>query len=414
MMFGKSPFKFDKNKRKHGKLRAEVFAACLPLLLSMTACSDQERLDYLQLDSVETEEAAESREIASAEDETSDPASESRMTSDSRENEDSSSVESTDSSSGGNTDSSSGSGEDPETSSHDEHTEFDPYYEESSEYYFQEPESYPAPENWRELYPHGSAEKLDGTIAVISIFANDLYCKWDYEDRKDRSTYSRVYNNLKIACDYLTKESAKYEKDVTFVWDWLDHPELYYEVEVYTDLTKALTNYSVTDQMVWECIEKNIDSENIRRTLEADSVIYMVYVDAPETNDGPCCTRNFYYGMPYPYEIVYLQMINRSEKTPPAVFAHEMLHTFGAPDLYWTDIYANYRLEYGISKEYAQKAASNELNDIMRITWNIKTGKYQYYSISPEITDITAYYVGLTDESETVKKWGFEKSQHDK
>lgn len=412
MMIGKLPFM--NKKRTLGKLRSAILTACLPLLLSMTACSDQERLDYLQLDSMETEESAESREIASAEDETSDPASESRMTSDSRENEDSSFVESTDSSSGENTDSSSGSGEDPETSSHDEHTEFDPYYEESTEYYFQEPESYPAPENWRELYPHGSAEKLDGTIAVISIFANDLYCKWDYEDRKDRSTYSRVYNNLKIACDYLTTESAKYEKDVTFVWDWLDHPELYYEVEVNTDLTKALTNYSVTDQMVWECIEKNIDSENIRRTLEADSVIYMVYVDAPETNDGPCCTRNFYYGMPYPYEIVYLQMINRSEKTPPSVFAHEMLHTFGAPDIYWTDIYANYRLEYGITKEYAKKAADNELNDIMRITWNVNTGRYQYYSISPEITDITAYYVGLIDESETVKKWGFDRSQHDK
>lgn len=378
----------------------------------MTACSDQEHLDYMQLDLMETEEESSasdgSFEAASTSDESFEAASASGETMDSGE------ATQTPSEVGESTESSSSPEESQESSAYDEHTEFDPYYEESSEYYSQEPESYPAPENWRELYPHGSAEKLDGTIAVISIFANDLYCKWDYEDRKDRSTYSRVYNNLKIACDYLTKESAKYEKDVTFVWDWLDHPELYYEVEVNTDLTKALTNYSVTDQMVWECIEKNIDSENIRRTLEADSVIYMVYVDAPETNDGPCCTRNFFYGMPYPYEIVYLQMINRSEKTPPAVFAHEMLHTFGAPDLYWTDIYANYRLEYGITKEYAQKAAANELNDIMRITWNIKTGKYQYYSISPEITDITAYYVGLTDESETVKKWGFEKSQHDK
>ena len=378
----------------------------------MTACSDQEHLDYLQLDLMETEEESsasdESFEAASTSDESFEAASASGETMDSGE------ATQTPSEVGESTESSSSPAESQESSSYDEHTEFDPYYEESSEYYFHEPESYPAPENWRELYPHGSAEKLDGTIAVISIFANDLYCKWDYEDREDRNTYSRVYNNLKIACDYLTTESAKYDKTVTFLWDWLEHTELYYEIEVNTDLTQALTNYNVTDQMVWESIEANIDSENIRRTLGADSVIYMVYVDAPETNDGPCCTRNFYYGMPYPYEMVYLQMYNRHEKTPPAVFAHEMLHTFGAPDLYWTDIYANYRLEYGISKEYAQKAASENLNDIMRITWNIKTGKYQYYSISPEITDITAYYVGLIDESETVKKWGFEKSQHDK
>ena len=400
MMIGKLPF--GKKKRICGKLRAAVLTACLSLLLSMTACSDQEHLDYLQLDLAETEEESsesnESFEVASGSDETPDPAESSQPSYDFVDGTESSSVPD----------------ESQESSSYDEHTEFDPYYEESSEYYFHEPESYPAPENWRELYPHGSAEKLEGTIAVISIFANDLHSKWDYEDREDRNTYSRVYNNLKIACDYLTTESAKYDKTVTFLWDWLEHPELYYEIEVNTDLTQALTNYTVTDQLVWEGIEKNVDSENVRHTLNADNVIYMIYVDAPETNDGPCCTRNFYYGMPYPYEMVYLQMYNRREKTPPAVFAHEMLHTFGAPDLYWTDIYANYRLEYGISKEYAQKAASENLNDIMRITWNVNTGRYQYHSISPEITDITAYYVGLIDESETVKKWGFQKSQHDK
>ena len=89
-----------------------------------------------------------------------------------------------------------------------------------------------------------------------------------------------------------------------------------------------------------------------------------------------------------------------------------MLHTFGAPDIYWTDIYTNYRLEYGITKDYVKQINKNGLNDIMRITWDPKTGKYLYHSIAQEITDITAYYVGLTDESETVKKWGFEPSQH--
>lgn len=410
MIIGKLPF--EKNKRTRGRLRAAVLTACLSLLLSMTACSDQEHLDYLQLDLMETEEesseAAESHEIASESGETASSGDDSQVASGS---EDASQVAS---GSPADTDTSSGSGETPENSSYDEHTEFDPYYEESTEYYSHEPESYPAPENWRELYPHGSAGKLEGTIAVISLFASDPYNQWDCEDRNDRNTYSRVYNNLKIACDYLTTESAKYDKDVVFVWDWLEHPELYYEIEVTADLTQALTNYVVIDQLVWESIEKHVDSENVRHVLNADSVIYMVYVDSPKTNTGPSCTRNFYYGMSYPYEMVYLQMYSRGDKTPPSVFAHEMLHTFGAPDLYWTDIYANYRLEYGITKEFAQKAAANNLNDIMRITWDVNTGRYQYYSISPEITDITAYYVGLIDESETVTKWGFQRSQHDK
>ncbi|MBQ3906180.1 MAG: hypothetical protein II743_05360, partial [Lachnospiraceae bacterium] len=63
----------------------------------------------------------------------------------------------------------------------EEHTEFDPYYETTQPTYYPyvDPDGYPAPENWRELYPHGSAGKLEGTIAVISIFAEDAYGGWD-------------------------------------------------------------------------------------------------------------------------------------------------------------------------------------------------------------------------------------------
>ena len=48
----------------------------------------------------------------------------------------------------------------------------------------------------------------------------------------------------------------------------------------------------------------------------------------------------------------------------------------------------------------------------MRITWDPLTYEYVSDAILQDITDITAYYVGLTEESETVTKWGFEPSQH--
>ena len=66
----------------------------------------------------------------------------------------------------------------------------------------------------------------------------------------------------------------------------------------------------------------------------------MLYLNSPGDNDQPSCTRDFYAGMPYPYEICYIQMRNRRDVSVPAIFAHEMLHTFGAPDLYWTDSYS--------------------------------------------------------------------------
>ena len=109
--------------------------------------------------------------------------------------------------------------------------------------------------------------------------------------------------------------------------------------------------------------------------------------------------------MEYPYEICYMFMGEDGYYESPAPIAHEMLHTFGAPDLYVAD-------EYGITQEYVDYIAQNGLNDIMRNCYDPNTGSPVYDSVKNEITDITAYYVGLTDYSETVQEWGFEPSQH--
>ena len=91
----------------------------------------------------------------------------------------------------------------------------------------------------------------------------------------------------------------------------------------------------------------------------------------------------------------------------PACFAHEILHTFGAPDLYYAGM-------SNITQEYIDQIKDSGLNDIMRITSDPNTYQYVYDDITNEITDITAYYVGLTDHSDTVTEWGFAPSEHDK
>lgn len=280
----------------------------------------------------------------------------------------------------------------------------------SSEY--EEIDGYQAPENWRKLYPNGSAGRLEGTVVVISIFAGVIDQSWDFNIASDYEAYSTAYYNLKYACEFLEKESADYGKTTNFIWDWMEYNDLYYKGDITTSVSDILADNDAISKKTWKFIEGNINSENLRKKYQADSVIYMVYLNAPEGNTQPSCTRDFYTGMPYPYEICYMQMRNSQGLSVPAVFAHEMLHTFGAPDLYWTDSYSVFELSYGITKEYTDYIKKNRLNDIMRITWDPQNGKYVSDAILQDITDITAYYVGLTDESETVTKWGFEKSQH--
>lgn len=273
-------------------------------------------------------------------------------------------------------------------------------------------DGYHAPKNWQKLYPHGSSDKLSGTIAVVSIFVNDGNTTWDFDREEDFKAYSRAYWNLKYATEYLTQQSANYGQEVNFIWDWMDCHRLYYVATLDVQYDDVLTENGKLSDAMWDFIDNNVNSEGIRQVFDADSVIYMAYLNSPEGNRQPSCTRDFYDWMPYPYEICYMQMHNKEGLSVPAVFAHEMLHTFGAPDIYYTESYSAFSLDYGITQEFTEYAASTNLNDIMRITWDPKTNKYLPTSIAQDITEITAYYVGLIDHSDLVDEWGFDPSDH--
>lgn len=271
-------------------------------------------------------------------------------------------------------------------------------------------DGYHVPKNWKTLYPYGSVGRLNGRIVVVSVFASEGEHVWDFEDSDDFQAYSRDYYALKTACDFLETECASYGKDVEFIWDWMANDHLYYTTTMEADFTDILAGNYPISQEAWKYIDDNINSEGIRKLYNADSVIYLFFLNSPEDNKQPSCTRDFYDGMPYPYEICYIQARNSQGLTVPAILAHEMLHAFGAPDLYWTDTYSVFELDYGITKEYTDTIKENGLNDIMRITWDPKTGQYLTKKIVQHITDITAYYTGLIDQSETVQQWGFDPS----
>ena len=132
----------------------------------------------------------------------------------------------------------------------------------------------------------------------------------------------------------------------------------------------------------------------------------MLFVNSDINCSAITCTRNWYEGMPYDYEIVYLFNYDSGLINGPAVYAHEILHTFGAPDLYAEDE------EYNISSDFLDYIAKTEPNDIMLTCSDLDSGEYLYDSINNEVTEVTAYYVGLIDSSNIVKKWNLGKSQH--
>ena len=263
----------------------------------------------------------------------------------------------------------------------------------------------PSDENYGYDYSLGSAKELDGKIAVVSIFVNDKTTSWDFDDDNDRNIYNFVHQNLCIATDYLEEVSNEYGHHPEFIHDWLQYPEIFHMFTLNIDYQTAWKDYALINNSFWQEIDTNISESEIRQKTGADQVLYMAFFNTPIPNEIPSCTRNYYYGMSYPYEICYMCMSFQNHITAPSTFAHEMLHAFGAPDLYSAE-------KYGITQEYVDYVADIWLNDIMRICQDPETYEYLYDSIPNEITDITTYYAGLTDYSETVEAWGFEKSEH--
>ena len=204
----------------------------------------------------------------------------------------------------------------------------------------------------------GSARSLDGTTVVFSIFASDLSVQWDENSQTDAETMKDTLDNLWRGTSYLTEQVANFDKTASFIYDWEKDPDLRY--------TASFDDYLVTEygdkydlQRDW--VVANIDTDAVKARYHADVKFDDVFI------------------------------------TPPSTYAHEIMHCFGAHDLYYANAY--------ISQEYVDYCKKTGSNDIM---YTVNDGKW----IINDFTELDAYYVGLTDHCDEVEKWGLAKSEH--
>ena len=282
---------------------------------------------------------------------------------------------------------------------------------------------------WGELYGYpynfegGTAKTMDGNIAIVSVFVTTEEFPWDFNELMETEAYQYYLNDLYIAVNYLTEKAQEYGKSPNFIWDWSEHEGLCsYSSSDLIEPIKGSRNFG----MAWQHISTEIDTAAILEETGAEQIIYIFVYNTPTEyeavgeNHGPYCQsyvteeegKETDADNPPdpPYETIYLTMgyyDGQPQWLNPTTVAHEILHAFGADDLYPKDA-NSYR--YNISQEYIDYINNTEsLNDIMRCPEAGEAGNYD--SITSEITDITAYYVGLTDTSETVDQWGFDKRE---
>ena len=259
-----------------------------------------------------------------------------------------------------------------------------------------------------ENFPLGTVREASGTIAVVTIVADDANAAWDFENGNGSQLLADYHEELGKAMSWLEKHIAEYGSQVNYIWDWEEHEELLYEASFKTDLGNTINDHGEGVLEADEIIERNIDSKAIMDSLNADSITYIFAVKtAPNARCRPCtfCVgtgisesqKDYWYYMDGkeepPYEFIILLM--EDDAFWDMTIAHEWIHTLGAPDLYAPG-------QKGIPQEFVDYLEQTGTNDIMA---NDGNGNAQ-------ITDITAYYMGLIDSCETVDEWGLLPSDY--
>lgn len=255
-------------------------------------------------------------------------------------------------------------------------------------------------------YALGTCGEIEGTTLLVSVFLNDSTSSWE----DNLTVVGDALKYTGIATEWISKAASSYGCDCEFIYDWNEYSDLYYEGTVDADMTGVDSNTDFVDEIGWKFIDENIDSKELLEKYNADNIGYMFYLNTPKSNNMTSCTRDYYEDMVYPYEMCYIYMFVDDEEETPAGIAHEILHTFGAPDLYLEDTDGE---NYGVSRSLVEELEDTMSNDIMFTTYDAKNGNPYFDRITNDFTDVDAYYVGLIDSCDFVDQWNLKPSQHE-
>ena len=243
----------------------------------------------------------------------------------------------------------------------------------------------------------GSAERIEGNVAIVSIFVNDKKNKWDFRLENDKKIRSDLLCYIEVASEWLYSQAGKYDKDIKLFFADSPQSDLYYEATLDDDFGETKNREDKYHINQCEYIENNVPTEKLKQKYDCKSVVYLFFVNSIVEEDYSAYAIQYYAEeREYPFEMCFLPTKFCNTVVSPSVIIHEILHCFGAPDLYVADISNN---NYNTTNEFVAYCEENVPNDIMLTTFSLIDGEKQkvFDRITNEITEITAYYIGWLD-----------------
>ncbi len=197
------------------------------------------------------------------------------------------------------------------------------------------PESALSPtDRFREDYNLGTCKALSGNISVILFYMDDFESEWT---KAGRDLFTK--NEIKPGLTFLEQEAKKYGMELNLTVKKV-YSSLYYDDEVITSVKD--TGFATADvlwqaatQIHFSSTEKMINE--FRSRYQTEEIVCLTIFN----KDGTSYALNPKRGADIRLDehcLVFVRDLHTEENGPAgsqaAVIAHEMLHLFGAEDLY--------------------------------------------------------------------------------
>lgn len=231
----------------------------------------------------------------------------------------------------------------------------------------------------------GSAKALTGKNIIISVFIDDS------ESTMDTQTESEILNNTREAADWLEAEAQKRGITAQIITGKEDH-NLILRYKYSGTITDTDYNY---DDILLMLKTLKIDSlySTITEEYGEANIAVILFLNKPGRSfslfsDSAAMPENLLAGELNPIDFRYFDVcvlfayqVYTENVYNPYIIAHELLHLYGAVDLYY-------------------KYSGNLQNDAMQAEKSIIAKRFfpneiMYHHTPPnEISDLTAYLIG--------------------
>lgn len=252
---------------------------------------------------------------------------------------------------------------------------------------------------------YGSAGYLNAAkTIIISIFVNDDQFGWT-DSPEDLKTKEDILKSFKTGTDWLSDKIAMYGYDSTFIYDWTEDADLAFDGHIEGMSIQGVDargeGDSDNDAAMESLIKQaNVDEKALKQKYGADNLLYVLHV-----NDGGI-NYNGYAGRDYAVPSKGKEYLLDSGAFADVAgraggITHEMLHLFGAPDLYEVNPGEQ------ITPDYIGYMYEIESRDIM-----FYSRGDSFVGLTYEFGPVTAYYLGLEEEApEDVIEFGLGKPE---